>query len=203
MEDSFMNYKSIRIHQLKEKDCLDNRTIWLDESITGDTEFMVLKMFDRIVTMDVKAKISPENAEPILLKISSYGGAVDASLSIISKIEALKDTKYRIHGYAYGKCMSGAFKIFISCTRRFAQPTTDLLCHMPNHGEYGGFYTMEDDRRRYASSKRSWDRCKKVIIKYTNLTDEMLEEAVGKNEDMCFWADESIEQNLGIVDELF
>jgi ATP-dependent protease ClpP protease subunit len=203
MEDGFMNYKSIRIHQLKEKECLDKRTIWLDESIDGDTEYMVLKMFDRIVGMDIKAKISPENSEPILLKISSYGGAVNASLSIISKIESLKKLKYRIYGYAYGKCMSGAFKIFISTSRRFAQPTTDLLCHMPNHGEYGGFYTMEDDKRRYTSSKRSWDRCKKVILKYTNLTDEMLEEAVGKNEDMSFWADESIEQNMGIVDELF
>lgn len=200
--EEYLNYKDIRIEQIKENECLNNRTIWINEGITENTEFMILRMFDKIIEMDKKNKIKPENADIIHLKISSYGGNVNASLAIISKIESLKLIGYKIYGYAYGKAMSGAFKIFISCTKRFAQPTCDLMCHQPNHGEYGGYYTLEDDRRRYEDTKRSWQRCKKVILKYTNITEKMLEESVRVNDNLYFWADESIEQNLGIVDEL-
>lgn len=200
--EEYLNYKQVRIEQLKEKECLDSRTIWINEEITENTEFMVLKMFDKIVDMDKKNKIKPENADIIHLKISSYGGNVNSSLSIISKIESLKEIGYKIYGYAYGKVMSGAFKIFISCTKRFAQRNTDLMCHMPNHGEYGGYYSMEDERRKYESLKRSWLRCKEIILKYTNIPEELLDEYIDKNDNLYFWADESIKQNMGIVDEL-
>jgi ATP-dependent protease ClpP protease subunit len=200
--DEYMNYREVRIEQLKEKECLQKRTIWIDEEITENTEFMVLRMFDKIIEMDEKNKIKPENADIIHLKISSYGGNVNSSLSIISKIESLKKIGYKIYGYAYGKAMSGAFKIFISCTKRFAQSTTDLMCHMPNHGEYGGYYSMEDERRKFENLKRSWIRCKDVILKYTTIPEKLLDEYVDKNDDLYFWADESIEKNLGIVDEL-
>ena len=200
--EEYLNYKDIRIEQIKDKECLENRIIWINEEITDITEFMVLRMFDKIIEIDKKRDIKPEDADIIHLKISSYGGSVNSSLAIISKIESLKKIKYKIYGYAYGKCMSGAFKIFISTSRRFAQPATDLMCHQPNHFEWGGYNTMEDDRRRYEGIKRSWERCKKVILKYTNIPEEMLNDSISRNDDLCFWADESIEQNLGIVDEL-
>jgi ATP-dependent protease ClpP protease subunit len=201
--EEYLNYKQVRIEQIKEKECLENRTIWLNEDISDTTEFMILRMFDKIIEMDNKNKIKPENADIIHLKISSYGGSVHSTLAICSKIESLKKLNYRIYGYAYGKACSGAFKILISCSKRFAQPSCDLLCHMPNSTEgYLYYSTMEDKRRSYENSKRLWLRCRDIILKNTNITEEMLEETIHSNDDFCIWADESIEKNLGIVDEL-
>lgn len=201
--DDIMNYRQIRIDQMKEKECLKNRNIWLDESLDGDSEYLILKMFDKIVSMDKDKNIKPESALPINIRISSYGGNAHTCFSVVDRITALRKSGYQIYGYAYGKCMSSAFKIFISCSKRFAQPSCDLMCHQPNHGEYGGYYTAEDDKRRHLNSERLWRKARSIILKYTNITEEMLDFAKDRNDDLYFWADESIENNLGIVDELF
>jgi ATP-dependent protease ClpP protease subunit len=200
--DEMMNYRQVRIDQMKEKECLENRNIWIDEHLDGDSEFLILRMFDRIVGMDISRGIKPCDAEPINVKISSYGGSEFVCFSTVDTITQLRKMGYRIYGYAYGKCMSSAFKIFISCTRRFAQPTCSLMCHQPNHGNYGDWSTMEDDRRKYEAIKRSWLKAKEIILTYTNITEKMLDDAIERNDDLYFWAKESMDMNLGIVDEL-
>lgn len=202
MEDNFMNYRDIRIFQIIEKDCLKNRIIWIKDEITPETEFLFEKMINKIVELDKENGINPKDTEPIQIHISSYGGCVHSTLSICDTIERLKSMKYKVYGYAHAKAMSGAFKILISCTKRFAKPSSDLMCHMPNGFEYG-YKTMEDKRREYEAIKRLWERCKNIILKNTNISEDLLNEYIGRNEDLYFWADESIINNMGIIDELF
>ena len=201
--DEMMNYRQIRIDQMKEKESIKERNIWLDESLDGDSEYLILKMFDKIISIDKTNGIKPCDALPINLRISSYGGSAHTCFSIVDRIKALRKIKYKIHGYAYGKCMSSAFKIFICCSKRFAQPSCDFMCHMPNHGEYGGFFTAEDDKRRHLNSERLWQKARSIILEFTNIPKEMLDVAKDRNDDLYFWGEESIEKNLGIVDELF
>jgi len=52
-------------------------------------------MFEKIVEKDQNEGIKPSQAEPIILKISTYGGSVYATLSIISTIETLRDSGYQ------------------------------------------------------------------------------------------------------------
>lgn len=202
MEDNFMNYRDIRIFQMIEKDCLKNRIVWIKDDITSETEFLFDKMINKITEMDKENNINPNDAEPIQIHISSYGGCVHSTLSICDTIESLKSKGYKVYGYAHAKAMSGAFKILISCSKRFAKPSSDLMCHMPNGFDYG-YNTMEDKRRNYERCKREWERCRKIILKNTNITNDMLEESIKNNSDLYFWADESIENNMNIIDELF
>ena len=118
------------VEEIKLNAYINERTIYLnDVSICEDTEFIVNRMFEKIVERDQNSGINPKNAEPITLKISSYGGSVLASLSIIATIETLRESGYHIIGKAYGKIMSGAFKIFISCSERICQRHTRFLYH--------------------------------------------------------------------------
>lgn len=186
------------VEEVKLNAYINERTIYLnDDSIDEDTEFIVNRMFEKIVERDQKSGINPENAEPIILKISSYGGSVYATLSIISTIEALKESGYRIIGKAYGKIMSGAFKIFISCSERICQRHTRFLYHQVQSYELG-HTSVEQSKRKLKDLEQLWQRCQDVIIKYTSITQEKLNDITEHDLDVNLWPEEAIA--LGCVD---
>lgn len=188
------------VQEMKVNAFLKDRTIYLTEDITNDTELTVNRMFEKIVKRDEINNIEPKNADPIKLKISSYGGLVTASLSIISTIETLKEKGYRVHGYSYGVAMSGAFKIFISCSKRYAQKNTMLMYHQPSNFQYG-HSDVEDKERALESSRVLWEACKDVIKKYTSITEEHLNKITVEKRDVYLFGKDGFENN--IVDELF
>lgn len=179
---------------------LNERTIYLnDNSIDEDTEFTVNRMFEKIVERDQKANISPSDAKPIILKISTYGGSVYATLSIISTIETFKDMGYKIIGKAYGKIMSGGFKIFIACSERICQRHTRFLYHQVQTWEMGDS-SVEQLKRRLKDIEELWRRCQDVILKYTKITQERLDEITRLDLDVNLWSEEALE--LGITDKI-
>ena len=74
------------IQEVKLNAFVKDRTIYLTEDISSDTELMINRMFEKIEKRDKLDNIEPKDTEPIILKISSYGGLVTATLSIISTI---------------------------------------------------------------------------------------------------------------------
>lgn len=188
------------IEEVKTNGYLNERTIYLtDYSIDEDTEFIINRMFEKIVERDKKNNISPKDAEPITLKISTYGGSVFASLSIISTIEELKEQGYKIIGKAYGKVMSGGFKIFISTSERICQRHTRFLYHQVQSYEMG-HTSVEQTKRRLKDLEASWRRCQDVILKYTNISQEKLDEITQLDLDVYLWAEEAL--SLGVVDKI-
>jgi len=188
------------VEEIKLNAYINERTIYLnDVSICEDTEFIVNRMFEKIVEGDQKKGISPKSAEPIILKISSYGGSVLASLSIIATIETLRESGYHIIGKAYGKIMSGAFKIFISCSERICQRHTRFLYHQVQSYEMG-YTSVEQTKRKLKDLEASWRRCQDVIIKYTNITQETLDDITEHDLDVYLWPEEAI--ILGCVDKI-
>lgn len=188
------------VEEIKLNAYINERTVYLNDlEIDEDTEFIVNRMFEKIVERDKKNGISPENAEPIILKISSYGGHVFASLSIISTIETLKDMGYKIIGMAYGKIMSGGFKIFISCSERICQRHTRFMYHQVQSYEYG-HTSVEGSKRKLNDLEELWRRCQDVILKYTKITQERLDEITKLDIDVYLWPEEAIK--LGCVDKI-
>lgn len=188
------------VEEIKLNAYINERTIYLnDNSIDEETEFVVNRMFEKIVERDKISGIIPTQAEPITLKISSYGGSVFASLSIISTIETLKDNGYHIIGRSYGKIMSGAFKIFISCSERICQKHTRFLYHQVQSYEMG-HTSVEQTKRRLKDLQESWRRCQDVILKYTNITQEKLDDITEHDLDVYLWPEEAI--LLGCVDKI-
>lgn len=183
------------IDEMKINAYLSERTIYINEEITEETEFIVNRMFEKITERDEKEGTK----EPINIKISSYGGNVFATLSIIAKIESLKENEYIINGYAYGVCMSGAFKIFISCTNRFAQRNTRFLYHQVQSYEMGDM-SVEKAKRRLKDLSELWKRCQGVILKYTDITQEQLDTITREDRDVYLWTEEAMQ--LNIVDKV-
>lgn len=195
-----MQSSSKLIDEMKLNAYLRERTIYMnDDEINEETEFIINRMFEKIVDNDEKEGINPKDAKPIFLKISSYGGSVYASLSIIACIEQLKEKGYKIIGIGYGKVMSGAFKILISCSERLCQRHTRFLYHQVQHYEMGRS-SVEQSRRSLKDLDELWRRCQDVIIKYTKITQERLDEITSHDLDVNLWAEEAL--NLGVVDKI-
>ena len=188
------------VEEIKLNAYINERTIYLnDNTIDEDTEFIINRMFEKIIERDKKCNINPENAEPIVLKVSSYGGSVYATLSIISTIETLKDMGYKIIGKAYGKIMSGAFKIYISCTERICQRHTRFMLHQVQSYELG-YTSVEQSKRKLKDLEELWRRCQDVILKYTNITQDKLDNITEHDLDVSLWSEEAI--ILGCVDKI-
>lgn len=198
--EMIMQSQSRLIDEMKINAFVNERTIYLtDEEIVEDTEFIINRMFEKIVERDKKANIKPEDAEPIILKISSYGGHVYAFLSIVSQIEYLKELGYKIIGIGYGKIMSGGFKILISCSERWCQRHSRLLYHQVQGLEMGRT-SVESDRRRLKDMEEMWRRCQDIILKYTKITQEHLDIITREDRDVFLWAEEALE--LGAIDKI-
>jgi ATP-dependent protease ClpP protease subunit len=198
--EMIMQSQSRVIDEMKLNAFLNERTIYInDNEIVEDTEFIINRMFEKIVERDNKAGIKPENAKPIILKISSYGGDVFASLSIISQIEYLRDLGYWIIGIGYGKIMSGAFKILIACSERWCQRHSRLLYHQVQSFEMGRT-SVESDRRRLKDMEEMWCRCQDIILKYTKITQEQLDIITREDRDIYLWAEEAL--SLNIIDKI-
>jgi len=198
--DLIMQSSNRFIDEMKLNAYLKERTIYLnDDEINEETEFIINRMFEKIVANDEKEGVLPTEAKPIYLKISSYGGAVYASLSIIACIEQLKEKGYKIIGIGYGKIMSGAFKILISCSERWCQRHTRFLFHQVQHFEMG-HSSVEQSRRSLKDLDELWRRCQDIIIKYTKITQERLDEITRLDLDVNLWAEEALE--LGVVDKI-
>lgn len=188
------------VDEMKTNAYMNERTIYLnDNSINEETEFIINRMFEKIVERDSKQGIEPKDAEPITLKISSYGGDVYATLSIISTIEHLKEIGYKIIAIGYGKIMSGAFKIMVSASERICQRHSRLLFHQVQSYEIG-HTSVEQTKRRLKDLDEMWRRCQDVILKYTNITQEYLDEITKCDEDIFIWAEEALK--LGVVDSI-
>jgi ATP-dependent protease ClpP protease subunit len=188
------------IDEMKLNAYMNERTIYLtDEDINDDTEFLINRMFEKIIEADEKKGIQPQEAEPITLKISTYGGSVFATLSIISTIERLKDMGYKIIGKAYGKVMSGGFKILIVCSERICQRHTRLLYHQVQSWEMG-HTTVEQSKRRLKDLEDMWRRCQDIILKYTNISQETIDTITREDRDVYMWAEEALK--LKVVDRI-
>lgn len=188
------------IDEMKINAYINERTIYLtDDEITEEVEFVVNRMFERIVDKDRKANIQPKDAEPIILKVSTYGGDVFATLSIISQVEYLKEIGYKIIGIAYGKVMSGGFKVLISCSERKCQRHTRFLYHQVQSYELG-HTSVEQSRRKLKDLEELWKRASEIILKYTKISKEKLDEITNNDLDVCMWPEEALE--LGVVDTI-
>lgn len=197
----FMMQQSNRIiDEMKINAYLTERTIYLNDNEIGEeTEFLVNRMLEKIVERDRKSGIKPQDAESITIKISTYGGDIYATLSIISQIEYLREIGYWIVGIGYGKIMSGGFKILISCSERICQRHSRLLYHQVQNFEMGRS-SVETSRRRLKDLEDMWRRCQDIILKYTNITQEHLDEIIKCDMDTFIWAEDALV--LNVIDKI-
>lgn len=78
--------------------------------------------------------------KPIVINISSYGGEVDALLSMLDTMDivrAMAPEEFKFFTVAYGKAMSAGATLLSYGDYRFATPNTRIMLHQVVSGTWG------------------------------------------------------------------
>lgn len=112
---------------------LENRIIWLDDSVEEDTLYIV----KYILQWNKEDKGTPPHLrKPIKLFIFSPGGDLSVNNSLV---DAITLSKTPVYGYNMGNAYSAAAYILLSCHKRFTLPRSKLLFHQGS-GTFSGTY---------------------------------------------------------------
>lgn len=134
---------------------------------------------------------------PITIKISSYGGELEAGLSMMSAIKTAKYSGYPIYTKVYGKAMSIAILPTIVGTKRFCQPHTRFMIHNPL-GFSNGYLSAEDYKRTAVEMSDIVERYKNLILANTTIDKKILEDAFDRNSEFIFYGEDAIK--YGFID---
>lgn len=182
------------IEEMKINSALRYRKIYLNEGIENNSIFKAIYFLDRLVELDKKNG----NEKPdIFIVVNSYGGIILEGLGLISRIESLKEDGYKIITIVPNYAMSMGSAISIVASERWAYKHARFLFHQPSSATWGKLQDMQEDVQ---DTLELWDRMKSIIIKYTKITDEQLEDIKSRKVDWQFWSDKALE--LGVIDKI-
>lgn len=169
---------------------LNNRTIWINEEITGDLTHEIVHY---IVKWNKEDQDIPEiDRKPIKLLFDSPGGDLDAQAAICSIIEL---SKTPVIGIAIGMVASAASYIYLSCHVHFALKSSYFILHKGSAALSGDFDSVMSSIDDY---KKEIDKLITFIIERSKYTREEVEEQIKK--DWYVRAPEAKEK--GLVDEI-
>ena len=169
---------------------LNNRTIWINEEITGD---LTHELVHYIIKWNREDKDIPEiDRKPIHLLFDSPGGDLDAQAAICSIIEL---SKTPIIGIAIGMVASAASYIYLSCHVRLALKSSYFILHKGSAALSGDFDNIMSSIDDY---KKEIDKLINFIIGHSNYNKEEVEEQIKK--DWYIRAPEALQK--GLVDEI-
>lgn len=155
----------------------------------GDAIDSYIRFFNR---QDEQDGIPVEERVPIKIYIDSPGGDLIATFTMINSIRMSKTPVWTIN---IGAAYSGGFFTFIAGHKRFAYPLSSFLFHEGSTGTSGDAGKFRNFADFY---KKELDNLKKVVLEYTNITEEDYEKHI--NDDWWFTAEEALE--YGICDEI-
>lgn len=128
--------------------------------------------------------------EPITIDINSGGGHTSAGFSIISAIE---NSETPVIGYVTGDCMSMATAILASCHYRLSTDYARFMIHDIYSISEGKFNDLNSG---IAHVKQIRENYKKVIVKYTNIDENKIEEITNASADYFFSPADGVEMGL-------
>ena len=155
----------------------------------GDAIDSYIRFFNR---QDEQDGIPVEERVPIKIYIDSLGGDLIATFTMINSIRMSKTPVWTIN---IGAAYSGGFFTFIAGHKRFAYPLASFLFHEGSTGTSGDAGKFRNFADFY---KKELDNLKKVVLEYTDITEEDYEKHI--NDDWWFTAEEALE--YGICDEI-
>lgn len=155
----------------------------------GDAIDSYIRFFNR---QDEQDGIPVEERVPIKIYIDSPGGDLIATFTMINSIRMSKTPVWTIN---IGAAYSGGFFTFIAGHKRFAYPLASFLFHEGSTGTSGDAGKFRNFADFY---KKELDNLKKVVLEYTDITEEDYEKHI--NDDWWFTAEEALE--YGICDEI-
>lgn len=143
---------------------LGQRKLFLNADID---QFTVADATKHIMQFNKEDKgIAVENRTPIILYVTSNGGAVDAGFELIDIIQSSKTPVYTVNlGYQY----SMGFLIGLAGHKRFATKNSKFLMHDGSNFVYGSGTKVQDQME---FQRRVEARVKDYILSRSKLTSE-------------------------------
>lgn len=169
------------------------RTVCLHDEVTRESIFKCLYWIDKIVASDKKQGTK----EPITISLDCYGGYCYHGLSLISRIEQLRDEGYEVIGVCKGVACSMGSAILNVCSTRKIYRYAMVLIHSVSSGMYG---TSQQLQESLDETNRLWEVLKKLYLKYTDIPEEKIDDIVMKKQDWTLDAEECIKYK--VVDEI-
>lgn len=179
--------------EMKINSVFRDRRIIISEEIDRESMFKACYLLDRLVAIDK----NDNKKNDIEIVIDSYGGHIYHGLSLIGKIESLREQGYKIITTVNGVAMSMGFMILLVGSERRGLKHSRIMCHQPSSASWG---TLQEQIESVEETQVLWNRMKELIIKYTHITDEQLEDIKSRKYDWFFWSDEAIK--LGVIDHI-
>jgi ATP-dependent Clp protease protease subunit len=181
------------LEEMKINAALRDRRIFISEEVDRESMFKACYLLDRLVELDKQDGIKKD----IEIILDSYGGYIYHGLALISKILSLRDMGYRIITTVNSVAMSMGFMILLCGSYRRGLKHSRIMCHQPSSASWG---TLQDMEESVEETIELWIRMKQLIIKYTNINDEQLEDIKSRKYDWFMWSEQALE--LGVIDEI-
>ena len=181
------------LDEMKINSAMRDRRIFISEEVDRESMFKACYLLDRLVEIDKVDGVKRD----IEIILDSFGGWIYSGLALISKIESLKEQGYKIITTVNSFAMSMGFMILLVGTHRRALRHSRIMCHQPSSSTWG---TLQEQEESVEETRELWLRMKELIIKYTDITDEQLEDIKSRKYDWFMWSDEALE--LNVIDQI-
>lgn len=166
-----------------------DRVYWVE----GEIDESIMDLSKLIIKCNHEDRDVPvEERKPIKIFISSNGGLLDETMSLVKLIGISKTPVYTIDAcYAY----SAASLILISGHKRYAMPGTKCLFHSGSGGASGTFEQVQAATEDY---KKMVEQMQEYIMSRTNIEKKLFNKK--KAQDWYLDVNEMLER--GVVDEI-
>lgn len=189
---------NIYIEMLLNK-ALKEKTLVLNDEISTESCYKIAYYMDRIKKLDDAQNI-PDSEKIINIEVSSPGGSCMSGFFLISKIIEFKEKyNYKIIITVNEDACSMAFLLLTVCSLRRMRKYSECMLHQPLSASWG-YEKLGDIEERCEILKRMWEKSKEIVLEYTNLPEEFIDDVKKSKEDRYFTAEEALK--YGIIDEI-
>ena len=187
----------IDIGQLLETEMVTTRTLYINDEISDETISHIIMLIHKFNRDDHGLK--QEEKIPVLLHISTQGGALYSAFNLIGAIEA---SKTPIVGIVEGGiCMSAGIPIFLACHYRVISRHSTFLYHdLRTSGGSDGHMTLAEMKNTYAHYDHLQNRIDEYIAERTSIPIKKLKKKRKKNVDWYLTLKDL--ERYGFYDEL-
>lgn len=192
-------FKDSILEEIKINACKE-RKLYMVEEFDRESCLKIIRRLDKIIDLDIRQNIAPEDSEDINIYIDSYGGCLHSCFGLISVVRKYQKLGYKINTIAMGRAMSAGLYLLLVGTKRYAYELSSLMIHDQRAFEYG-YKTVRDKRVELKEWEKEWSRLKDLIFEYSDITDEQIEWYVERALDWNMTTEEAIK--LNVIDYLY
>lgn len=173
----------------------EHNHIYFHSEVNRDTIFELISFLRKaeIENIILAHNLSSDEAIPIYLHISSYGGVV---FDALTAIDVIKSCKVPVHTIIEGATASAGTLISVVGKKRYIRQNAYMLIHQLSSGAWGKMNELEDE---FENNKLVMEKIKAIYKKHANIPKKELNDIL--KHDLWWEADKCIQ--YGLVDDIW